>query len=1211
MSMMSGMLRFEWRYHTYRVTFALIALVVCGMAWAMVATGYGPAGVHINSPYTIMQSFGLLALWTLFSQTIFTVNGVLRDDEYSMRELILSRPIGKARYLASRYLGISIAGISAMFLAMLVMMFAPNVAPIDPERIGSMRVSAYLWGFVTLIVPDVLLISALLFAVAAFTRRTLATYVGGIAIFGLYTIVAMMSNSPLMAGSAPLTTEGLARAAIIDPFGISAFYEQARYWTPAERDIRMASLSGHFLLNRALWLSVTAGVLWLTYQFVSLGATGKAAIKAQKTKASRPMSTSAKSIPAMAYAPLAPSQLSTAVFWSALRSATGLELKHIFKAWVFQALLVLWVCIYGIEAMSAIDGGEYGTHILATSGLLAERLIDPLKLVGSLCLVYFGAEIVWRERVIGFDQLIDATPASNGVFYLSKLLTLCSIPVTITLVGSMAAAAIQLSAGGLALKPLVLLAPLWTEAYPMVLLSVAVVLVQVLSGNRWIGMLASFALIVLVRAGDEFGLEHPMWRYTVAPTVRYSDLDGFGATATSFAAFMAYWSACALLLGSLGWSAWRRGRDAGAGSRLLRIWRAASHETANRWTVIAATLVAILGGSMLFRETNVVHAWQNSEGNVAWRVHYEQRYRRLQSVPQPSIVHVDINVDFEPSRRVATAHGALSLVNRTGVPVDTLWVAVRRDAAQTHVRIEGAREVLVDSAYGMRAFVLPVALLPEDSARLQYDLKFDRGGVRAGDFDIDVASNGSYLSVGDAMPNLGYRSGYELQDESERRKRGLGAATVQLADHRLIDSLSSVVKARGQEPAWITFRSTVSTSEGQVPLAPGRRVREWTHGDRRYAEYRIDSLVPARFAFVSGRYEVKRVQHGTVLVEFWYHPEHVVNVEHILNVAKTSLDVFGEKFGPYPRESLLMVEVPNGWQFGAFAMGGMLLFTEDRGMLSDPRDGEVNLLTRRVAHEIGHQWWGYVVDPLNVQGATTIVETLAKYSEQLVVARMHGDSAVPAVLAYDHDRYLSGRAADAKAEPTLETTTDQAYMYYGKGALAMHALQDALGDSIVNAVLHDLILREHGPRGAATAVQLHKQLRAAASTPALQSLVDEWFTQRVIYDLRVDSAVVTAVAAHEGVPPVFRTQAVVRVGRVTVEQGVERVTPADGVDIDVLLLDNNDQAMTRTTIHVSHGVARVTLEAGQLPTSVEIDPRVHWIDRDRSNNRTRVVKGTE
>lgn len=1196
--MFSGMMRFEWRYHTKRLTFALLLLIVGVMAFVMVQTEYGANPAHVNSPYAVMQSFGLLSLWTLLTQTMLTVHGALRDDEHGMRELILSRPVGRFRYLASRYLGIVLSGMATMVVAAIVMMLAPMVIPIEADRLGAVQPFTYVWALITFILPDVLLVSALLFAVAAFMRNTLSIYVGGIAIFALYTVVAMLTNSPLMAGSAPSTPEALARAAVLDPFGITAFFEQTRYWTTTERNARLVSLTGTYLWNRLLWTGVAAAVLAVTYRFVSMGATvGVKATRKQRARVTRSeTSTIATSAPAIAYSPAAPTTANTTAFWGALRSATTLELRQVFNAWIFRALMLLWIAIFGIEVMSELGSGEFGTRLLATTRLVVGRLADPLRLIGTLVLIYFSAEVVWRERQLKFESVVDATPASNGVFFLAKLITLCALPLVMTALGLAAAIVTQVSVQGAPVDWYAYAAQFWFAAYPLVLLAVAALLMHVVTGNRWTGMIGTFLIAVIMLDGSSIGLEHPMWRYAAAPQVAYSDLDGFGPAALSFSAFMAYWTAFAVMLGVIGWAAWRRGYDSGVRARVARLWRVT---TMRRSIAVAAGVFAVVA-ALLFRETNVVHAWETRSAARAWQIEYEKAYRPFAGRPQPSVVAVEIDVNFDPRHRRAVVHGVLALRNNSQRAIDTVLVRVRREDLFAAATIGGDSATVKDERFGMWRFALARPLQPGDTTSMSYSLTLDRGGIRASGFEQDVAANGSYLAIWDAMPAFGYRSGYEIDDPNERRRAGLGATSAGLAPLDSLDAIVRETRRAGNATSWATMHAVVSTTDEQKPLAPGRLVREWKIGDRNFAEYRADSLMPARFAFLSGRYAVKRVRHGTVEVELWYHPGHPQNVDRILDAATRSLDVLGERFGAYSHRTLRMAEVPAGWPFGAFAMSGMLIFTENRGLMSDPRSEDVDLVTRRVAHEVAHQWWGYAVDPPSVVGATTIVESLAKYSEQLVVASLHGARALPAMLTFDHDRYLSGRANDGELEPTLVASRDESYMYYGKGAVAMHALHDALGDSIITGVLREFIAQERGAFGAATATRLHHMLRAAATTDEHRALVDEWFAGRVMYDMRADSAVATRTASG------YRLRASFSVRRVTIREGTEDIGSADGVAVDVVVRGAGDSVLYAGKARVAGSTVVLSVEVAGTPVSVEIDPMVHWIDRERSNNRRAV-----
>lgn len=100
------------------------------------------------------------------------------------------------------------------------------------------------------------------------------------------------------------------------------------------------------------------------------------------------------------------------------------------------------------------------------------------------------------------------------------------------------------------------------------------------------------------------------------------------------------------------------------------------------------------------------------------------------------------------------------------------------------------------------------------------------------------------------------------------------------------------------------------------------------------------------------------------------------------------------------------------------AFPGAIYFVENRGDLTDIRDStRFDIITRRMAHEVSHQWWGHQLSPSDVEGATMLVETLAKYSEQLVLRDRRGAPALEPLLQVDEDRYRQGAAEDVDEEP--------------------------------------------------------------------------------------------------------------------------------------------------------------------------------------------------
>ena len=75
--------------------------------------------------------------------------------------------------------------------------------------------------------------------------------------------------------------------------------------------------------------------------------------------------------PVATYAPVTATHTSRQAFARALVSATSLAVRLEFNAWSFRALMLLYMFVYGVEASSSLGSGEYGTRLLATSGMLA------------------------------------------------------------------------------------------------------------------------------------------------------------------------------------------------------------------------------------------------------------------------------------------------------------------------------------------------------------------------------------------------------------------------------------------------------------------------------------------------------------------------------------------------------------------------------------------------------------------------------------------------------------------------------------------------------------------------------------------------------------------------------------------------------------------------------------------------------------------------
>ena len=192
----------------------------------------------------------------------------------------------------------------------------------------------------------------------------------------------------------------------------------------------------------------------------------------------------------------------------------------------------------------------------------------------------------------------------------------------------------------------------------------------------------------------------------------------------------------------------------------------------------------------------------------------------------------------------------------------------------------------------------------------------------------------------------------------------------------------------------------------------------------------------------------------------------------------------------------------------------------------------------------------------------------------------------------------------------LQFVENQPYIHYQKGALAMYALRDYIGEERVNRALRRFLeaQRFKGPPYP-TSVQLVQELRAA--TPdSLGYLITDLFETITLYELRTDSAVVTDAAGQPGKFAVdiwvnARKQRADTAGR------TKDIDMRDWIDIGVFAEVKGDSAKRFDRIGmplylrkhpVDSGSQRFSVIVDRKPTRAGIDPLHKLVDRFIPNN---------
>jgi ABC-type transport system involved in multi-copper enzyme maturation permease subunit len=239
--------RFEVEYRVRQPSTWIYALVLFGIPFLLMHAING-SSQYLNAPVMVMQASAILgSVGMLVTAGIFG-DAASRDVQTRMHSLFYTSPVREAHYLGGRFLG------GLLVNAVLVMgvplgLLLASVMPYMPAgKFGPVQLGAYVQTYVLMLLPNVGIIGAFMFAAAALTRQALATYLGGLALFLLGALAAEFTTA---LGSATLE-------ALLGPFGGGAITLTTQLWTPAEQNSRLIGWPAVLLVNRALWIGVAA-----------------------------------------------------------------------------------------------------------------------------------------------------------------------------------------------------------------------------------------------------------------------------------------------------------------------------------------------------------------------------------------------------------------------------------------------------------------------------------------------------------------------------------------------------------------------------------------------------------------------------------------------------------------------------------------------------------------------------------------------------------------------------------------------------------------------------------------------------------------------------------------------------------------------------------------------------------------------------------------
>ncbi len=369
-----------------------------------------------NAPLILAEAMAGVTAFGAVITTMIASTAVLRDVALRTEALLLTTRLSAREYLLGRFTG-ALGVMLVVYAAIPLGLAAGTAMPWAPAlELAPFDAGTYLRPLALLVLPNVLTVAAIFFAVGALARNFFAILLTGIGLVSLWQLGLSLEA----------TTDAGSLGALLDPFGNAALAHVIRGITGAARARAAMPVDPLLLANRALWLGVGAAALVVTvrrFRFelaptvrgatIGLAPNGDAGTERRAAPLVR-----SQAAPSAVPVDTTRARLGSAERWS---RQVSVALRFTFVTTLrekgFIALALLAVLNGAVNAWSAS-----APALSAEQDAVLRAITTNTRLFFILVATIWAGELVWRERDLRADGMLDALPTRSSATVLGKLI---------------------------------------------------------------------------------------------------------------------------------------------------------------------------------------------------------------------------------------------------------------------------------------------------------------------------------------------------------------------------------------------------------------------------------------------------------------------------------------------------------------------------------------------------------------------------------------------------------------------------------------------------------------------------------------------------------------------------------------------------------------------------------------------------------------------
>lgn len=1005
----------NWRFLFLLVTIIAIGIFGGGNARFTISENLG-----YNSPYQVAFITAFLSLTSIFFATVLSAQTALKEIDYNLNLIYFALPISKKQFLWSRFVSIFVLSFSFTLILTVSFFIGRSFSSAGLINIP-FNIFFYIFPIFIFTAINTFFVVAITASAGWLTKNKLFIYVSGLLLYILYMVSMIFSISPFMAKNLPQSKQTQFISAILDPFGMSAYFSQTAQLSVQERNTEYVSLIGILLANRLGILLLS--VLILVIISIRFSITKK--VKSAKVKNAPNQS---------ATLPFAfvPTEISAKVKIQSLFSFTKMNWLYVVKSIPFVLIVLSLLFAVGMEMYAEIEKGIRIPQKYASSGLMVSTIIENFYVIGALVLVFYGNDLFWRSKASNFNYIEESTTNYRVKFW-SIWLTLIGLSIVFTTVLILEGIAFQMLYQYPNIEWNVYAKTFLYNTLPLILVAGFTLIFQKLIKNKYLALAISglFVLLMTTSLGKSV-VQYPLLKFLQTISLDYSDMNGFGSYENAFAQRLIFgFMIVILLLYCL-----HQNRQ--------------SAKKVSFWLVLLCSI-----GLVSFVGKNIVTGYVSTDSNKVQieQINYEKQFRSFQNKPQPTITKVTTRVDLFPSKNAYSIKGNYVLENKTEQPISEIMVNFSGDfEIKKAVLCTENEAISINNQY--QIIQLKQAIIPNQKISFDYELFYQWKPINGHRSFNAIVENGSFMRISRYYPQIGYDASNEIEDENSRTQHQLGKRT----------QITSLEAPKVLKDDFISLDMTVSTEAKQTVIGVGELTKQWNEKDRPVFQFKVDDI-PFRFAISSANYAVTKDNYKGKSFEVYYHPAHAENVAYLIKNAKITMDYCETNFGNYPFKTIRFAEISGFTKgFNATAYPAAIYMNENLAfhcnILADKKQDVINELA---GHELAHLWWGNSqIDPDEREGHAMLTETLSMYTELMLLKRMYGKPKVEENIAMHQDIFNSEKGFLGDA-PLIKVLGNQAHISYSKGVVAMYQLSELISEDKVNLALKNFLSKHKYP----------------------------------------------------------------------------------------------------------------------------------------------------